>query len=76
MKKMKYIKPAIAVLGMELCNVVCASPYRANWGNKTTQKWYDEGYSPSGTPSGVEMDDDEGVIDSRSKKHSWSAWDD
>ena len=71
--KTKYIKPAISLLGMDLCNVVCGST-KANWGAEDGT-WPDEGYPPSGTPSGVKVDDDEGVIDSRSKKHSWNLWD-
>jgi len=77
--KTKYIKPAISLLGMGLCNVVCGSGEYARWGDgkNGNSDWVDEGHTPT-TPSdpGISVGEDDGGIDSRSKRHSWSAWDD
>ena len=77
--KTKYIKPAISLLGMDLCNVICKSGEYANWGNGATgnSDWENEGQKPT-KPSdpGIGVGEDEGGIDSRSKQHSWSVWDD
>ena len=78
MKKAKYIKPAISLLGMDLCNVVCGSGEYANWGNGTkgNSNWVNQGQTPTKpTDTGIGVGEDEGVIDSRSKKHSWNLWD-
>ena len=74
--KAKYVKPMLIIIGALPCTVVCgSSSIRANWGNQD-ESWADEGWIPGGNPSGVPVDDDEGVISSRSKQNAWTAWDD
>lgn len=62
------------MLDIDLCTVICGSNDYANWGNQQGD-WPDEGYKPAFGKPGIDVGEDEGAIDSRSKKHSWSVWD-
>ena len=73
-KTMIYVKPMVTIISARPCGVICNSRDKANWGNQKGT-WPDEGHTPSGNPSGVDVGEDEGVIDSRAKQNSWSIWD-
>ena len=72
-KTMIYVKPMVTIISARPCGVICNSGDKANWGNQKGS-WPNEGHTPSGNPSGVDVEPDEGEIDSRAKQNSWSIW--
>lgn len=71
-----YIKPATMLVNSQYESHLCAgsgSGVYGNWGD-SSGNYHDEGHEPKPDNPGVDVDDNDGEIDSRAKQNTWNVW--